>query len=413
QYLQNGLEEADIVLLTPDEEIGSGKIYLVQSLIPMPTIPELKAAGSNYPQWVQDYYLDLPDDLSERVRQLAFEIAAPYDNPYDRAVAITEYLRKNIEYQAKVPALPAGRDPIEWFLFDLKKGFCNYYATAEILMLRAVGVPARLAVGYAEGTQEGEKTFAVRERDSHAWPEVFFPGIGWVEFEPTVSQAETTFNVEPPAVLANENQNNGNDLRNIPLPITDNDPFNRAEEEEARLDRLLQEEANRQKLISWLIVAGAVVLAATFILWIRSRAKVRRQMAIFMQRVEKNLEKRGIKLPTWLRNSIWGRKVSPMDRAFGVVTWALLQLRMPYYPGMTAARQVDVLKKRLPNGETALETLLVEYEKAMYTDEQADIQTARRASRQVRWLTARAWVNRLIHGPAQEEYEKILHRGNL
>jgi len=71
----------------------------------------------------------------------------------------------------------------------LKQGFCNYYATAEVILLRSVGIPARLAVGYAQGDNVDDPLlYTVRQRDAHAWPEVYFPGVGWVEFEPTASQ---------------------------------------------------------------------------------------------------------------------------------------------------------------------------------------------------------------------------------
>ena len=75
------------------------------------------------------------------------------------------------------------------YSFDLKQGFCNYYASIEVLMLRSVGVPARMAVGFAEGGFDNEaNVYIVRSLDSHAWPEVYFPEIGWIEFEPTGNQ---------------------------------------------------------------------------------------------------------------------------------------------------------------------------------------------------------------------------------
>ena len=118
------------------------------------------------------------------------EITTAYHNPYDKAAAITNYLRSEIEYAPSV-SFPEGTvDRLEYFLFEGKQGFCNYYASAEVLMLRSVGVPARLAVGFAQGEPNLQRTFyTVRERDAHAWPEVYFPGYGWIEFEPTGNQA--------------------------------------------------------------------------------------------------------------------------------------------------------------------------------------------------------------------------------
>jgi len=101
-------------------------------------------------------------------------------------------LRKNIDYSESVPPIPADQELIDWFLFDIRQGFCNYYASAEIIMLRSLGIPARLSVGYAQGEpiEDMSDAYLVRQRDAHAWPEVYFPSIGWVEFEPTASQPD-------------------------------------------------------------------------------------------------------------------------------------------------------------------------------------------------------------------------------
>jgi transglutaminase-like putative cysteine protease len=96
----------------------------------------------------------------------------------------------------RCPATP--ENTLEWVLFEYKKAYCVYYATSEILMLRSLGIPARMAVGFSQGAGFSEKEdiieddrvarrFLVREKNAHAWPEVYFPGIGWVEFEPTES----------------------------------------------------------------------------------------------------------------------------------------------------------------------------------------------------------------------------------
>ena len=95
-------------------------------------------------EWVTDRYLQLPPDFSERIQELANSITAGKVTPYDKTVAITQYLRDTIILFHHHPAPPPGRDVMEWFLFELKSGFCNYYATAEVLMLRSLGIPARI-----------------------------------------------------------------------------------------------------------------------------------------------------------------------------------------------------------------------------------------------------------------------------
>ena len=162
--------------------------YRIQSSLSIPTIKQMREAGSDYPQWVLDRYLSLPATITPRTLDLAQEVTQGLEIPYDKVAAITNHLRSNYTYQETIDSPPANQEPIDWFLFDYKKGFCNYYATSEVLMLRSLGIPARVAVGYAPGEQQEDGRYLVRARDSHAWPEVYFPGLGWIEFEPTSSQ---------------------------------------------------------------------------------------------------------------------------------------------------------------------------------------------------------------------------------
>ena len=93
------------------------------------------------------------------------------ETPYDKAAAITAFLRQEISYQAVLDPAPKGVDPVLWVLFDYKKGFCNYYASAEVLMLRSLGIPTRLAVGFAQGQFDPNfRIYTVKKRDAHAWP---------------------------------------------------------------------------------------------------------------------------------------------------------------------------------------------------------------------------------------------------
>jgi hypothetical protein len=146
----------------------------------------------DYPQEIRQYYLQLPDDLPARVRNLALDITIKETDPYDQAAAIEAYLRQ-YPYALDVPAPPAGREVADFFLFDLQQGYCDYYATTMVVLARAAGIPARLVVGYSRGAyDEADGTFLVRLRDAHAWVEVYFPGSGWIEFEPTASQPGIT-----------------------------------------------------------------------------------------------------------------------------------------------------------------------------------------------------------------------------
>jgi hypothetical protein len=138
-----------------------------------------------------DNYLDLPNSVTPRTIALAQQIVdnAGAENPYDQTQAITNWLRTNIVYDQLIEGAPADVEPVDWLLFTARKGYCNYYATAEVVLLRSLGIPARLAVGMSQGTFDPETvTYHVQEKNAHAWPEVFFPNYGWVEFEPTASE---------------------------------------------------------------------------------------------------------------------------------------------------------------------------------------------------------------------------------
>jgi len=119
----------------------------VDAVVKNPNIEELRAAGNQYPQWVIDEYLQLPENFSPRIKALAAEITAKSETPYDKTFAITTYLRDNIEYASTIPTAPRNTDPLEWILFQYKKGYCVYYATSEVLMLRSIGIPARMQWG--------------------------------------------------------------------------------------------------------------------------------------------------------------------------------------------------------------------------------------------------------------------------
>src|SRR5512138_98871 len=182
---QSDLLQADMFAAVSDKPA-----YTVVSYLPQVSIDELRSASTEYPEALGKRFLALPDSLPERVRQLAVDITKDKTNPYDKAKAIEAYLR-TYPYDLDVPAPPPDRDVADYFLFDLKKGYCDYYATAMVVLVRASGVPARFVSGYASGSYDAlNAQYVVREMDAHSWAEVYFPDIGWVEFEPTASEPE-------------------------------------------------------------------------------------------------------------------------------------------------------------------------------------------------------------------------------
>ncbi len=139
-------------------------------------------------QWLERY-LQLPDSFSPRVAALAAQVMAAETTMYDKVKTLERFLR-DFEYDEDIPAPLPDEDPLEYFLFDIQRGYCDYYASAMATMLRSQGIPARTASGYAEGTYDPETdTYLLTERDAHTWVEVYFPKYGWIEFEPTSGES--------------------------------------------------------------------------------------------------------------------------------------------------------------------------------------------------------------------------------
>jgi transglutaminase-like putative cysteine protease len=182
----------NISVIRPTRVLYRGDTYTATSLVSTATAPQLRGASTLYPDWVRQIYIDAALPITERTAQLAREIVnqAGASTPYDQARAVETWLRTNIAYNEAIPQPPPDQDQVDWFLFDLRQGYCEYYASAMIVMVRSLGIPARMAAGFSQGTWDTDsQRFVVKERDAHTWVEVFFPGYGWIEFEPTSAQA--------------------------------------------------------------------------------------------------------------------------------------------------------------------------------------------------------------------------------
>ena len=162
--------------------------YRIEALVSQASQGQLRSAGSRYPDWVLANGLFLPDSLPSRVRRLALDLTATEPNPYDRAVAIEAYLRK-YPYTLELDEPPGDRDLVDYFLFDLQRGYCDYYASAMVVLARAAGIPARLAVGYVGGSYDpSSNRYLISAAEAHSWPELYFPSYGWIGFEPTAGR---------------------------------------------------------------------------------------------------------------------------------------------------------------------------------------------------------------------------------
>ncbi len=193
----------DLEAIFPAEGTSRGLVYDLVTSVSRATPDTLRTAGQNhaenshdvevsvygvYPRRLYERYTQLPETVTERTRQLAYALAAGKGNAYDVATAIESFVRERIVYNEAAP-VPQGVDAVDSILFDRPEGYCTFYASAMAVLLRAVGIPARVAVGYYPGDFDSELGgFVYRDRNAHAWVEVYFPGYGWIPFEPTAAR---------------------------------------------------------------------------------------------------------------------------------------------------------------------------------------------------------------------------------
>lgn len=183
---------SDIERMRSRRALQNGDTYNSFGSVSTATAQQLAGAATAYPSWVTDRYLQLPKSLPQRVRDEAARVVAERGatTEYARARAIEEYLR-SFPYNLLVESAPPGRDTVDYFLFDLKAGYFDYQSSAMAVMLRTLGIPSRVAVGYALDPAAGvETTYTIKKDAAYSWVEVFFPEYGWINFNPTQDRPE-------------------------------------------------------------------------------------------------------------------------------------------------------------------------------------------------------------------------------
>ncbi len=245
------------------------RYFSAMTLSGMRDLPSLDPDNGVGPEYVEV----APAIDLERVRGLTQEITADSQSRYDQALAIQTYLRNPDMFTYDTSVQPQGADTVSTFL-DQKSGYCVQFATAMVTMLRSIDVPARLAVGFLPGNRESDGAYVVYGGDAHAWPEVWFPNVGWVRFEPTPSaQSGAT------PTYANPNNNE------IPVPQSVIDaaqngqpapiPSGPAEPNRGRPEQ--SDAIAQDQVTSWWYTAGGaaalVVLVGGLVWWLRARRK--------------------------------------------------------------------------------------------------------------------------------------------
>ena len=161
----------------------SVSLYEADSDISTPSPEQLRGAGDYLPPYAQ-FYLQLPA-LDPRIAQLAAQITGPNSNNYDQAAALEKYLKGHYGYTLQLPRSPIA-DPLANFLFERKQGHCEYFASSMAVMLRTLHIPSRVVNGFrSDEFNDVTGNYVVRAKNAHAWVEAYFPGYGWVTFDPT------------------------------------------------------------------------------------------------------------------------------------------------------------------------------------------------------------------------------------
>ncbi|MEK5479720.1 transglutaminase domain-containing protein [Paenibacillus sp. FSL R5-0407] len=168
----------------PEQELYG---YELTAQVPAVSASRLRLAQGDDPMEITARELQLPDQLPERVERLGTALTEGHASRYDAVVAVMNYLEKHYIYNLDTEAPPDGNDFVDYFLFGQKQGYCDHYSTAMTVLLRSGGIPARWVKGFAPGTpvSEDDNRINVSYADAHAWVEVYFPGEGWIPFDPT------------------------------------------------------------------------------------------------------------------------------------------------------------------------------------------------------------------------------------
>jgi hypothetical protein len=391
---RNEFDEVDFNAMVMDPPLRAGEDYRINAIISEPTAFAMREADTEYPDWIKERYLQLPENFSERIAELAVQVAGNEATVYDKVLATTSYLRRTITYSETIPEPPRNRDPIEWFLFDERSGFCNYYATAEVLMLRSLGIPARLSAGYAQGTWDPEElVYTIIGKDSHAWPEVYFPNVGWVAFEPTVSQPVVSFpSGDSSAGGASDlGALGGREFDDLYPPPTSGNP---AEDMIRAHENTGGELPIGSNVTPWMIITLLVVAAASVLAYLEWRRRKRTSLPL-PSWMERSMDERGWRTPGWLR--LWSRQAlrTPMENMFANVGIMLRIWGQTADPSQTPAEQVAVLVSLVPTLQESADVLLEEYQRSMYSQYPANMIRARMAVEQLRSIGLKNWVLRL------------------
>ncbi|MCM3716347.1 transglutaminase domain-containing protein [Alkalihalobacillus oceani] len=293
-----------------DEPVGLTN-YRYEYVYPTYHIEGLRSSHESDPAEITEFYTQLPEELPDRVRELAEEITAEESNRYDRAKAIERYLSGPFfQYETNDVAVPGeGEDYVDQFLFDTQRGYCDNFSTSMVVMLRTLDIPARWVKGFTQGEQidtldENRNVYQVTNGNAHSWVEVYFPEAGWVPFEPT-SGFDSSFEFIEPELEAESTDSAGADQEEEDEEVED--VFAELEEEEEQNQAISPGSWARPGGATLLVLLGIALL---FILFLKNK-KVMQYMVLkrFMSRKDETAFIPAYERLLWLLHRFgWGRK---------------------------------------------------------------------------------------------------------
>jgi transglutaminase-like putative cysteine protease len=297
--------EVDNLNLRAKTSHGTGEPYVVTYLKPQIDLNSLRQKGNETLKGEERRrYLSYPATLlPERVKDLAYSITKDKKTLYDKVKAVEEYLRQ-YPYSLDVPPTPSDRDFVDYFLFDLKKGYCSYYATAMVIMLRTIGIPARYVVGFRmPSAPSSDGKYRITAANAHAWVEVYFDDYGWITFEPTPNYPSLEF----PMSLSNNNHLNlENDM--------ELQPDNGSKDSHSTVDKLQQSDNtkttsqeiasfsdNRFNILRFSLILIVTLVTIISLYWWDRKKKINNLDNKFLtiyyyEKIVKYLAKKGLKM---------------------------------------------------------------------------------------------------------------------
>ncbi|MGB8860487.1 MAG: transglutaminaseTgpA domain-containing protein [Ilumatobacteraceae bacterium] len=356
--------EASEMLVLPDVRLQTGDVISTRSIIPRPSVEMLRAATVND---APAGNLDLPGGLPPVVRDAAAQATAGAGTPFDQALALQNWFRNNFRYDLNVQ-YGSSYDGIEAFLRD-RSGFCQHFAATFGVMARFLGLPTRIAVGYTQGDLGADGRYHVYGRHGHAWPEVWFDGIGWVAFEPTPGRGSpdaVTYTGVEPSQYSGGTGGEGNATPTTPTTLAPRNPGDPAASTTvpggARpgggattttvAPSLAGGDSTGGSVVPW-VVAG---LVAVLVAWVLLAPRVVRSRSRRRAHSERD------------------RVIGAWQRTVGALSFA----GGPPVGGTTPLEYADIAERATGADHRALHELAVHVTRAVYSPRNVDEQTANR-----------------------------------